>query len=317
MVNLIYFGNKIEVQDSVQNLIHGNTSPVNVLSSLEEYENLEEPIFILLDIENVINVDEKLVKNIDKIPNPIIGIIAGKEDTFEKVKLFKKCEKINHLFFCNPNRVEDDLRRIISVYGSSESPSIEKMVDLKKLNLYELKSSQDRHECFDLVEKYTSELKCFSSFKNIAWMISSELLTNAFYNAPRCEKTGEAKFPDRKSIVNLDSSQVVKFWYGVDGEYLWLIVEDPFGTLEKQTLIQSLYRAAKDKTPNWRVDNGGAGLGLYLMLVNCTEIHFSLSNKTLVACKLKITKRNKAFSEEQASMHIFENLNKNKEHRGE
>ncbi len=86
---------------------------------------------------------------------------------------------------------------------------------------------------------------------------------------------------------------------------MWLFVRDPFGTLDKSTLIAALLRAATEKAPI-ADSEGGAGLGLKMVYECASELVFGLSEgeSTLVGCKLRITRRNKIFDAELASLHI-------------
>ena len=169
-----------------------------------------------------------------------------------------------------------------------------------------MRTSSERGSAYEKVSEYAENLGAFGEFPNIVETISSELITNAFYDAPR-DKNDEPIQPCRNSEVTLHPPSFVEFKFGVcNNNYLWINATDPFGTFTKEKIISSLYRASSERRAIIN-QKGGAGMGLLMMLNWSSAMYFFLDEKqqTSVWCKVRITRRQKVFHKQQSSLMIF------------
>lgn len=96
---------------------------------------------------------------------------------------------------------------------------------------------------------------------------SHELLMNAMYDAPAAR--GRPLFAhDRRAVVELAAAQAPTIAFGCDGVTLGVQVTDPFGRLDRRTLLASILRGVAASTTSGGsgpldTSGGGAGLGLF------------------------------------------------------
>jgi hypothetical protein len=269
------------------------------------------PNLLLFDPKMLSVASVETIKKISENPNYILALVSSEEENDENIKFFNLSSHIGHLIPYKGKIIESEINKLMMILGAAEQVNgmqmtVEKvMSSLENKKTIKLTSSSDRWKCYEEIGKYAEDLNVFSDFPNIVKTAASELITNAFYDAPKNPDTGSSLNPNRKTVVNLVPPNDVEFTFGTSGDYLWLFVKDPFGTLDKKTVIAALLRAATERTA-LTGDDGGAGLGLKMVYEWASELVFGLAKgeSTLVGCKLKITRRNRDFDAELASLHI-------------
>lgn len=283
-------------------------------SDLDIRNNLpreDEHNLLLFDPKSLLLAGPETLNILNNSRNYVMALVSSEDENDENIKFFNLSPQIDHLIPYKSKSIESEIQKLVSILNSIKLQKNVEMTVEKTLNSLENKrtirmsESSHRWKCFDEVGKYAEELHVFPDFPNIVRTAASELITNAFYDAPKNPDTGRSLNSDRRSLVNLIPPQEIEFSFGTSGDYMWLFVRDPFGSLDKRTVVASLLRAATEKSP-LTSDEGGAGLGLKMVYEWSSELVFGLSQgeSTLVGCKLKITKRNRDFDSELASLHI-------------
>ena len=89
---------------------------------------------------------------------------------------------------------------------------------------------------------------------------------NAIYDAPR-DQQGKEKYNllDRKQPVNLTTEEQARLRFGYDGSHLAISVTDPFGALQRETILDYV-RACVEGRPgfiNQQLGKGGGGVGIF------------------------------------------------------
>ena len=132
---------------------------------------------------------------------------------------------------------------------------------------------------------YDSKLRCISEIGALAnaagvrrkqrdglALCLDEMLMNAIYDAPAGE-------PARDAIVRS----------ACDGVRFTVAVRDAFGTLSRDTVLRYLHKCLHSADP---IDHkqGGAGLGLYMMVNSASEVYFEVRPgvSTEVACVFEV-----------------------------
>lgn len=110
---------------------------------------------------------------------------------------------------------------------------------------------------------------------SMAQLVADELLSNAIHNAP-IDRAGDHYRKDlaRDSDFELDERHTVRLRWGCDARYLAIEVTDPFGSLDRDTILRSLVKS------DVRSFGGGAGMGLALAYRSCDHLVFNLSPGT-------------------------------------
>jgi CheY-like chemotaxis protein len=110
---------------------------------------------------------------------------------------------------------------------------------------------------------------------SMAMLVTDELISNAVHNAP-VDASGEhyRKELPRSQELLLDERHQVRLRWGCDARYLAIEVTDPFGSLDRETILRSL---AKNDI---RESGGGAGMGVALTYRSCDHLVFNLAPGT-------------------------------------
>jgi hypothetical protein len=291
--------------------------PVKELSECADLTKIAVPDrtalkLLIMELDDFFTLSPAELSQINAAQNLSVTLLWSTKKRDAPFLAFQKCPQVFHILHSKPESIVAELEKILKVFsrvtaGECKTTVTQSVfIDLPQAKTAHLTKSTERWACYDEIGAFADGLECFPDFSNIVKTVASELITNAFYDAPRSEETGEALFPDRNLLVEVQPPQKIEFTYGISGSYLWVKVTDPYGTLNRKTLVKALHRAATEKTP--RMDSpGGAGLGLIMLCDYASEIIFSIDEKkaTTVACKLLITKRNRIFTEQAATFHIF------------
>ena len=272
-----------------------------------------EPQLLLFDANFLSATSRKIINFLSEEKNFVLALVTAEDGIDENIKYLNISPQIGHLIPAKNKSLENEMHKLLDIVMAVENNENINTTLSKALNTlvnkrnFTLTNSQERWLCYEEIDKYVESLEVFNDFKNIVKTATSELLTNAFYDAPRNPETGESLNPNRKAKINLVPPKEVEFTFGLtpDNKYLWLFVKDPFGSLDKPTLVAALLRAATEHTA--LLDHtGGAGLGLKMVYEWASELVFGLTQgeSTLVGCKFKLTRRNRIFDAELASLHI-------------
>jgi hypothetical protein len=121
--------------------------------------------------------------------------------------------------------------------------------------------------------------------------VGEELLTNAFYDAPVA--AGALKQPiSRTQDVLLPDDSACDMVYGCDKDLAIVRVRDPFGSLQRDRLVEVLTRCARtDMQVEVDETMGGAGLGLWRIFSAASFVAISVVHNRHTEFLIGIAKR--------------------------
>lgn len=211
--------------------------------------------------------------------------------------------------FATPEDFQQFLESARTHKSGAESPLLQKLTpDSGRLYEEILTRSAARWETINQVGEVTRNMKAFSDFPEIAMTIASELLTNAFYNAPR-DSEGKALQGDRTELVSIHAPMQINFAMGEDDQYFWMKISDSFGTLGRHQVIKEFLRTSSANQLNVRLDpKGGAGLGLFMILNWSSELIFSFNEgkRTTVTVRILKARRRRDFESQVTTLELFD-----------
>jgi len=107
---------------------------------------------------------------------------------------------------------------------------------------------------------------------SMAMLVTDELLSNAVHNAP-VDASGRRYRAElaRDGELELDGRHQVVLRWGCDGRYLAIEVTDPFGSLDRDTILRAL---VQNDVKN---SGSGAGMGIALTYRSCDHLVFNLA----------------------------------------
>jgi hypothetical protein len=152
---------------------------------------------------------------------------------------------------------------------------------------------------------------------------ADELLMNALYDAPAAsaplaagsrrlavppgEHSAEGlvrQFPEDPRRGPPAAPALLR--YGCDGRYLAVSVLDRYGSLDKRALLDAVLRA-RSELGRPRVNQGGAGLGVYFVLSSVTRfiVNIQPGRFTEVVCLFDVRERGRDAAGWARSLHVF------------
>lgn len=260
------------------------------------------------DSQDLILIDCSILKDkkpLDHLKNSGTLVLVSDEDNEIFLKWLEAYPEFSHIICSSSDSFAQQIQECVQ-FNTTKSNS-EVFNNIKWLPEITLTNSDDRYSIYDKVADYIEENhRVFSEFSDIVTTACSELLSNAFHDAPR-DASGEPLYPERDKKVQLPPPHKIQFKFGSsDDEYLWIQVHDTFGTFKKQRLFEALSRAAAERSALVHA-RGGAGLGLLMMLNWSSAMYFQFleNQSTSVYCKFKITRRRKIFDSRSSHLHII------------
>jgi hypothetical protein len=142
--------------------------------------------------------------------------------------------------------------------------------------------------------------------------VSDELLMNALYDAPAIREGVSRKSRiDKSNDGEIPSDEAALLCYASDGRYFAVSVQDNYGELHKEAILDHLSRARAAKgqpKPHTAPGTGGAGLGLYMILSSVTRFIANIEpgRRTEVICLFDLRQSGREANSVAQSLHIFE-----------
>lgn len=174
---------------------------------------------------------------------------------------------------------------------------------------FKINHSGQRKEIIQGMDEYFSGMGIRSRVRENFKIVAEEMLMNMIYDAPRDEH-GKSLYNhlDRTTAVELKKDEEGFFRYGCDGVIAAVSAIDPFGGLEKETVIK-YFNSCEDGnygSINKAEGKGGAGLGLFQILTIADLVVFNVRKgfKTEVIALFNLDPKNSDNSD-SSSLHFF------------
>jgi PEGA domain len=135
---------------------------------------------------------------------------------------------------------------------------------------------QEKSLCIAQISEFAEMMGVRRKYRESIEQSVDEMLMNALYDAP-VDEQGRPIFSEipTKTRISLRVEQKVVVQYTCDGKSFAVSVRDAFGTLERSTILRYLHKCLHAEQQIDR-KTGGAGLGLYLIANNSSQILFNV-----------------------------------------
>jgi hypothetical protein len=236
--------------------------------------------------------------------------LAFLSDLPDKINLetLRDSDNINLLLPVREGSAKQDIEEKLKSLtpDSKDSYIISNHIETSETFTHNLVHSRDRWRIIESMGAFVNSKEVFSEFPDICMTVASELLTNAFYNAPR-DKFGRSLEPDRTKDVIVGPNPV-QFSYGDDGKHIWMKVSDPFGTFNRYSLLNHLLRSVGKESIEVNLGRGGAGIGIFMIFRWASQLLFLFepNQETTVVVKLLKTKRRKVFEAQRTVLEVIQ-----------
>lgn len=127
-----------------------------------------------------------------------------------------------------------------------------------------IRSSNDKDLVLNAAEELGDTLSLGNRKTSLLMTVAEELTTNALYDAPVDDRlrARHANLP-RSERVELAPHEEVRVTLASDGRRVGISVEDPFGSLKAETVVEYLAKCFRRGLDQIDRKQGGAGLGLF------------------------------------------------------
>lgn len=239
------------------------------------------------------------------------AVLISPELDLLNLQSLRQNQRILALLPIRLNQVDQDIEKTITYIDKLESENASLVIsnhsDGAESFRFQVHKSEERWALIEQLGDYAQSLPVFETFPDMVRTIASELLTNAFYNAPQ-DENGRPIQPNRGEGVSIVPPRFVDFSYGDDGTHLWIKVTDPFGTFSRNKLLDHLLGCASREQLVVKDGVGGAGIGLFMVFRWSTQLLFVFEpgRETFVFVKLLKTKRMRVFDSQRAIFEVIQ-----------
>ncbi len=176
-----------------------------------------------------------------------------------------------------------------------------------QLHRVTVRDSRSKGQYVREVSALARRLGCSERVVELVETVVDELCTNAVFNAPR-DAGGQPRYAhlNRRQAVTLGDAEAATLTYGFDGRYFGVALRDPFGALDRETVVTYLNRCLK-QTPDRQPGAGGAGMGLFRAYRALSKLIFGIRPGacTEVIGLIDLRQSFKRFKGQPKSLHFF------------
>ncbi|MGK5092018.1 response regulator [Deltaproteobacteria bacterium TL4] len=170
-----------------------------------------------------------------------------------------------------------------------------------------IKGSNEREDLVNKMASHFKDLGLRQSIISKCEIVAEELLMNAIYDAPT-DASGKPIYNHlpRTVPVYLSPEEEGTFSYACDGVLLAISTVDPFGALDRGTILDYLQSCYEGKAGSLNEKKGGAGRGLFQMIetADLVVMNVKLKIETEVIVIFNID-QNRAKGDQNTSLHYF------------
>jgi len=148
----------------------------------------------------------------------------------------------------------------------------------------------DKRPCCFAVSELAEEFGARRNTVSKIEVVTDELLMNALYDAPAAFEGSSPREYAQDHATSKESLAPARVRFGSDGRYFVVSVEDAYGLLRKEALLDHVVRAravrGKPKRVSDDLVHSGAGLGMYFIMSAVAQlvINVEVGKRTEVAC---------------------------------
>lgn len=248
------------------------------------------------------------LKKFQDLKPQLLYILSNLSDE-ENMKIIEE-HKIQHLVGLNPQIFAKEILNHLKKSFDHKIWGLDSyMGEDAEIRVLSLSESKNTNEMIEEALTHFDFKDYFSSPVEYIQVMANELISNSLYKGPNRKRSEQGlDSVDRKSPVFLKGSDLVQVSLGMDSSGVALSVQDSFGGLNYETLINSLKRSFAEKTVMEKKD--GAGLGLYLTFLHSNQfiINYRENFRTEVICIIEKNKRYKNYKQRIRSFHFFQEV---------
>ena len=184
-----------------------------------------------------------------------------------------------------------------------------------KINERRVRDYEEKREALAAVTSDAKELGARRPLIARIESVADELLMNALYDAPAVDGGAHRALGHRLGVPAAEADALLR--WAADGRYFAVSVQDDFGALHKEAILDHVSRARQERGRPRSVeevgDGAGAGLGLYFILSSVTRFVANIDpgRRTEVVCLFDLKATGREAESCARSLHVFRGDAKN------
>jgi hypothetical protein len=171
-----------------------------------------------------------------------------------------------------------------------------------------VKSSADKEAVLSMCEQFAAATELGSRKTAMLLTVGEELTSNALYDAPvdAAQRARHADLP-RSERVELAPGEAVVVTVASDGRRLGISVEDPFGSLRAETVVDYLAKCLRKGQDQIDRKPGGAGLGLFYAFNSLSQfvVNIEPKKRTEMIGLIDVAGSHREFEQRVKSFNVF------------
>ena len=218
-------------------------------------------------------------------PGLVVGVIL-REVSARTLEILEGSEALKHLiswpdFIAVPRGWDLAVAGRQALGGDRELRAEDLVGGYGSKKEWQLYSSFDRDSVLKELEEFLGDHHVDDRQTEMIMETAYEMAMNAMYDAP-VDQSGQVKYGyHRQADIALEDHEVPSLRVISDGVAVVLEVEDPFGRLEREHVIEGIERGLGAKTAENSAEilntrQGGAGLGVFRMFQLATSLMFDV-----------------------------------------
>jgi DNA-binding NarL/FixJ family response regulator len=237
-------------------------------------------------------------------------MILGESIEDDEVVQLLRHASLNHIISDAENPDDTELVVTSVKLSSGDIFGLEKYLSWgAKLHASNIHTYEQKRQALATVSQHAKEVGARRQVIAKIESVTDELLMNALYDAPstRSGKTRAERIRNAEDGIPSEESAVLR--YACDGRYFAVSVQDDFGALRKDVILDNLVRARREKgRPQTGEESSGAGLGLYFILSSVTRFIANIDpgKRTEVVCLFDLKQNGRESEACARSLHIFQ-----------
>lgn len=211
-----------------------------------------------------------------------------------------------HILAAAPEVDFKELKATLRKMRGEELPGLEPYLDTSDVRRIEVKDSE-------LKSAYINEVVlnavCEGVRQRLVMQIADiidEMVMNALFNAP---VDAEGRYihqgRGRSEHVVLQDGKEASLAYGFDDENVAISVRDPYGSLDRNVLVERLRHCYRGGEMQMDRSRGGAGLGIYTILENAHKLVVNLEAGKCTEFIALVSRKKNARRNVSKSFHLF------------
>lgn len=153
--------------------------------------------------------------------------------------------------------------------------------------VFDFSQSSEKQTLLDALNDFLDQDQSTYNIKELCIQSADEMITNAIFNAP-INSNGQRinSGLERNTDVKMPGGKKGRFFASASGHRAIVGCEDPFGSLQRQTVLERLEEIYNHTQVSPKGGTGGTGLGLKYMIDNSSNFYLycDYGKKTVIAC---------------------------------